>query len=127
MFDSKKEFCQVCNQEKEGRFCFVCNQETSSRFEVHITETIVAKETLGIKQKRAGISGWVREIIAGFRPSVNIEKQPGGVDLSRNIDRLQDRYDEVVKDYETKEIVHEVHEPLNDHFGHGSAKFKKNV
>jgi hypothetical protein len=44
------------------------------------------------------------------------------MDKYRRIDRDNDRYDEVVIDPETGEIVHESHEPLSEHWGHGSAK-----
>jgi hypothetical protein len=40
----------------------------------------------------------------------------------RRIDRDGDQYDEVVVDQETGEIVHERHEPLSEHWGHGSAE-----
>ena len=38
------------------------------------------------------------------------------------IDREADTYDETVTDPESGEIVHECHEPLSEHRGHGSAK-----
>ncbi len=44
------------------------------------------------------------------------------MDKYRRIDRDNDRYDEVVIDPETGEIVYECHEPLSEHWGHGSAK-----
>ncbi len=44
------------------------------------------------------------------------------MDKYRRIDRDDDWYDEVVIDPETGEIVHECHEPLSEHWGHGSAR-----
>ncbi len=41
------------------------------------------------------------------------------------IDRKNDKYREVVIDKETGEIIHSCEEPLSQHKGHGSAKFKK--
>lgn len=44
------------------------------------------------------------------------------MDKLRRIDRENDRYDEVVADPETGDIIHETHEPLSQHRGHGSAR-----
>jgi len=43
----------------------------------------------------------------------------------RVLDRDNDHYKEVVIDPETEEVIHHNEEPLTEHFGHGSAKFKK--
>jgi hypothetical protein len=43
----------------------------------------------------------------------------------RVIDKDNDLYKEVVTDPETGEVIHHNEEPLSEHFGHGSAKFKK--
>jgi hypothetical protein len=42
--------------------------------------------------------------------------------VTRVINRLDDQYDEVITDAETGEIVREVHEPLSQHRGRGSAR-----
>jgi hypothetical protein len=42
--------------------------------------------------------------------------------ISRRIDRDNDWYDEVISDAETVEVLHECHEPLSEHQGHGSAR-----
>ena len=44
---------------------------------------------------------------------------------SRVIDKYNDKYLEKVTDSDTGDIVHHCEEPLSDHFGHGSEKFKK--
>lgn len=43
----------------------------------------------------------------------------------RVLDRDNDHYKEVVVDPETGEVIHHNEVPLSEHFGHGSAKFKK--
>lgn len=40
----------------------------------------------------------------------------------RNIDREHNTYDEQIVDEETGRVLHECHERLSDHRGHGSAK-----
>lgn len=47
-------------------------------------------------------------------------------DKQRRIDRESNLYKEVIKDKITGEIIHECEEPLNEHYRHGSAKFKEN-
>jgi hypothetical protein len=42
--------------------------------------------------------------------------------LHRIVDRQNDRYFEQVRDIETREVIHEVDEPLSEHRGHGSAR-----
>ncbi len=45
--------------------------------------------------------------------------------LHRIIDRLNDRYYEVIKDRNTGKVIEETEEKLSEHQGHGSAKYKK--
>jgi hypothetical protein len=42
------------------------------------------------------------------------------------IDRANDYYHEKDVDKDSEEVIHECEEPLSQHFGHGSAKPKKN-
>jgi hypothetical protein len=42
--------------------------------------------------------------------------------VSRAIDRDNDRYDEVITDAVTGEVLREIHEPLSQHRDHGSAR-----
>lgn len=51
-------------------------------------------------------------------------KYEHGVDIDRRIDKVNNEYHELVRDNKTNVIVHEVHEKLTDHIGHGSAKTK---
>ncbi len=47
------------------------------------------------------------------------------VTKTRKIDREHDSYYEKVSDPETGKILHDCSEPLHEHLGHGSDKFKK--
>lgn len=42
--------------------------------------------------------------------------------VTRQIDRRNNQYDETISDAETGEVVREVHEPLSEHRGRGSAR-----
>lgn len=65
----------------------------------------------------------IKEFMDGDEYSDRLKKF---VDKKREIDRESDTYYEKVTDKETGEIIHEAQETLTDHYGHGSAKFKKN-
>lgn len=43
---------------------------------------------------------------------------------TRILDKYNNKYIEKVIDPDTGEVIHENEEPLSEHFGHGSAKFK---
>lgn len=45
--------------------------------------------------------------------------------LVRIIDKVEDRYYELIKDKETKEVIKYKNGKLSKHQGHGSAKYKK--
>ena len=42
--------------------------------------------------------------------------------VTRIVNRRDDEYHEVIVDGQTGEVVREVHEPLSQHRGHGSAR-----
>lgn len=62
-----------------------------------------------------------RDIVTG----ADYSKQCGKyVEKIRDINRTDDKYTEIVRDYETGEIIHFCNEKLSAHTGHGSAKLK---
>lgn len=62
----------------------------------------------------------IREFKTGTEPQ---RGRPGKwACVYRNIDREHNTYDEKVVDEETGQVLHECHEPLSDHRGHGSAR-----
>lgn len=89
-------------------------------FGLGISDTVQFHETLSMKNKNT----------AG---RVLVEAQSGD-DLHRNtgkwmrkervIDRLNDRYKELVVNPESAQVVHHQEEALSKHRGHGSAKSK---
>jgi hypothetical protein len=88
---------------------------------IHVTvhDTITIKKKLGMKGRHAGGGKPFIEQVHGD----DLHRDSGvWRHLSRVIDRENDEYQEVVKDSKTGEIVHECHEPLSQHQGHGAAK-----
>lgn len=47
--------------------------------------------------------------------------------LVRNIDHVNDRYTETITIMKTGELVRQVDEPLSEHTGHGSAKYRGKI
>jgi hypothetical protein len=88
-------------------------------FEVSASDSAHFHEFAGTKGKRPGKKRPYIETQAGDQKE---EDSGRWMEKFRRIDRDGDRYDEVVVDQETGEIVHECHEPLSEHWGHGSAK-----
>jgi len=96
-----------------------------------ISMSIVEKAAFDIKES---LSGKLKDI------NYNSKKNPRyeffeGDDLrnsdgkwmkkSRVIDKNNNEYSEKVVDPETGEVIHHCEEPLSEHFGHGTAKFKQ--
>lgn len=116
--------CSACSNEKTRKYCVFCKKETQDIHTLAIMETIAAKESIDIGQRRHGIKDWIVKIFQGFKPSMDKDRFPEGIDLHRRLDREKDQYDEIVKDEKTGKIANECHEPLSEHIGHGSAKKK---
>lgn len=107
-------FCAVCGSVKNSRFCNRCQRETPNLFKVDISATIKPRGSIRIKQKRPGFKGFLRKIFSGFKPSRD-PKLSEGVDMQMVIDREKKEYHQIVKDNLTGEIIHEEHEPLDQH------------
>jgi len=80
----------------------------------------IANLTIGIRLgsatrlKRKGIKRFSLEMIDRWKGSGDA-RLPGGVHEQRIIDKEHDRYDQVVIDAATGQVIHEEHEALSDH------------
>lgn len=99
------------------------------KYEIELSEKIGIRDSIKAKQKRPGYKRPIKEIFHGYKPSEDKEKYPLGVTEYMSIDRIENKYDQVVKDNLTGEICHEEHEPLSDHRDkketRSKAKFKQ--
>jgi hypothetical protein len=88
---------------------------------IAINDTVTVREMLAFKGK--GDRNGKREVFLQGKAGeeLHYDTQRWTV-ISRRIDRDNDRYDEVITDAETGEVLHECHEPLSKHKGHGSAR-----
>jgi len=107
-------FCVDCRARKESRFCENCQKETSNLFQVQITETMRARESIGIKQKRQGFKGFIKKIFQGFKPSGDPQLSQGA-DVQMIVDKEKNEYHHIVKNNLTGKILHEEHEKLIEH------------
>jgi hypothetical protein len=118
-------FCQECGHKKwlsgliGGRFRLHCRKNTVSDIRISVLETITARDSFKLRRKSPGFKRFAVEVIGGWFAS---RRYKDGVELSRSLDKEKDEYHEVVKDYKTGKIVHENHEKLSEHTGHGSAR-----
>lgn len=91
-------------------------------YHVHITDTIVFHDKLGIKARHNSGGKPFFESVGGS----DLHRKSGKwMKLERTIDRERNHYREVVIDPKTGEIVHFCEEPLTEHQGHGTAKRDK--
>ena len=121
--------CADCGAEVDGSGdnpeqripCDKCGS-TKRIYNVSISETVVARDGIGVKAKRAGEKKPYIEDLAVPDYSRSLGKV---VQRERVIDRDKDRYFEKITDYESGEVIHHCEEPLSQHQGHGNAKPKK--
>lgn len=109
--DPPKNLCQCPN----------CGSK-NIMYKLHLSDTARVYEQIRGKVKAPGKKKPLREFVHGDEKT----KTKGiWVEKKRVIDRVNDWYEEKVADKETGEIYHNCSEPLSQHFGHGSAKYKK--
>jgi len=119
-----KMYCKKCKNIKLSRYCDVCKKDTVTKHELICCDKISLQDSVSGKQKRPSLSGFLRKFFFGYQSS-NDKKYSKGVTRNMDIDKKSDWYDETVIDNNTQEIIRDCHEPLSQHQGRGSAKFKK--
>jgi len=90
-------------------------------FGITLTGTVGFRDMLAFKAK--GDRGGKRVVFLQGKAGDELHRDTQRwTVVSRGIDRENDRYDEVITDAETGQVLHECHEPLSEHRGHGSAR-----
>jgi hypothetical protein len=118
----KQELNEAAGTQPEKRLpCPLCGS-TSRAFDETIVEHVVLSANVGMKAKHKD----------GGKPFIEQKSEKGfnrdrnkPVNITRVIDRQNDKYKEEIIDPETKEVIHKCEEPLSSHVGHGNAKQKK--
>jgi hypothetical protein len=88
-------------------------------FNASIQETLIIREKIGLKLKRPGNKKPIYESVSGddlFRATGQWNK------LTREIDRENDLYKELIINGETGEVIRDCQEPLTEHVNRGSDK-----
>jgi len=117
-------FCGNCGikLDDKGRSCPNCG---SSKQELMITLkdtiNITVHSKIGNKFKKEGIKKPVFECMQGDDP---YKKSGTWNHRKMTIDRENNKYTEIITDKDTNELIHFCEEPLSEHFGHSSAKYK---
>ena len=98
--------------------CPSCDS-TVRTFGGHVQESLTLREKLGLKHKRPGYKKPIYESVSGedFHRASGQWNQ-----LTREIDRENNRYKEHVVNPQSGEVIRHVDEPLRSHTGRGSAK-----
>lgn len=113
-------FCKECDHRKIFQhFCLFCMKNTLNKINLDLQESFPLRDSTILKQKSPGLKKFVEETRVGWFKS---NKYHNGVHTERTANKKNDQYNEVIKDYKTGKIIHECHEKLSDHTGHGSAK-----
>jgi hypothetical protein len=108
-------FCRECGKYKFFQlFCLRCFKRTNSDIHIFLSDTIIVRDSLRLRKHKVGIKKFIVETISGWFPSLNL-KLPDGVNKSRTIDRENNEYYEIVKEYKTGEVIHECRESLDQH------------
>ena len=125
---SKSCTCNACGhtggeefRQPDGKhLCPLC-ESSDVAIHLHLVGQVVTRGIVGAKGKRPGQRKPFIELLFG----ASLRRMDGKWMFKRRvIDRDSDKYEEVVKNPETGEVIHECREPLSKHQGHGSAKTK---
>jgi len=114
-------YCEDCGEKlsEKDKICPICGSKKRKGI-------LQVGENLGIhdqiKGKEAGIKKAIIEFKIGDDFHRNYEKWNH---REMYIDRKNDKYEEIIKNKDTGEIIHECKEPLSQHVGHGSTKYIK--
>ena len=126
--------CLICGIGKIKQFTKEAKNQISIKFscghahkEVFINETMHLRESLKmlVVPKGRGKRRFVVKHIQGWFKSVDPNLR-GGVFKSQLIDKRNDKYKEkVVNALDENDVIKDQEQPLSEHRGYGSAKFKK--
>jgi hypothetical protein len=110
--------------EKEPQPCARCGSLKKS-IEVNLVDNLEFHHNERAKLRDPACSARKNPRIDSFS-GYDLRKSDGRwIKKDRVIDKINNLYKEHIQDPKTGEIVRDVEEPLSDHVGHGSAKFKR--
>jgi hypothetical protein len=114
--DENSVKCRDCgtNLTSEDKQCPKCGS-TRKVYDMSVTDGFVAGDSIGVKQKRSGYKRPITESVSNRFKKSGDPKLKDGVREDISIDRVNNKYDQVVKDAKTGKIIHEEHEPLSRH------------
>ncbi len=116
--------CKDCGAQfdsnEDGSVCPQCGSKSKV-----VNANVNIKISIYMRWKMIGIRAGkqIFELIFGHERYIKVNRM---VKKSRLIDRENNWYEESVIDPRTGEVIHETKEKLTDHYGHGSAKSKRN-
>lgn len=117
----KSDDCGYMAEGRNEESCPKCGSDNLF-YEVRLVDRVTISENLkGKSNKRTN----KKKPLSEFQSGKAFSNRKGAfVEKIRKIDRENNLYYEYVVDSDTGEIIHKCCEPLSEHQGHGSAKFK---
>lgn len=118
--------CGVQNEEHHSTSTIERNPFPSSDsmprvLSVLVKDSFTIHEKIGMKHKRLGHKKPIYESVAGD----DLYRATGKWnELTREIDRQNDTYKEIIVDPQSGEVIRHIEEPLTEHTKRGSAKSK---
>ncbi|OGF92386.1 hypothetical protein A3H04_01495 [Candidatus Giovannonibacteria bacterium RIFCSPLOWO2_12_FULL_43_11c] len=126
----KKAVCNQCDSsldeaynlpEAERKPCPRCGS-LSRALQISVSDMVELRDQVRLRHKVPGRSRPQAEIVSGD----DLHRKSGiWMRLSRVIDRGKNWYEEKIVNPSTGKVEHHQSHPLDEHVGHGSAKFKK--
>lgn len=110
-----KIFCKNCNKELEEneRFCSACGCPDKI-YKVELTDTIKIRPSLVWKHRRPGFKKPIAEGVNRYKISRDPKLHNQEVHEVYVVDRIKKRWDQIIRDVTSGEIIHEEHKSLNE-------------
>jgi len=117
-------YCGDCGVElsEKDKNCPACGSKKRKAI-LQVGENLGIHDQVIGKGKEAGIKKPIKEFKIGDDFHRNSKKWNH---REMYIDRKNDKYEEIIKNKNTGEIIHKCKEPLSQHIGHGDASIKNN-
>ena len=99
--------------------CPACDSTARTAY-LTLVDTVSVHESMALKARPAGGG---RPFLEAIYDKLEVFRQTGRQHVvTRVINRLEDKYDELIVNHASGEVIREVHEPLSQHRGYGSAR-----
>lgn len=127
-YNPPMRYCSECKKEKIESYCQFCRKDTGNSYIMRVFTGIIKLQFPAIRMthKRPGVKKFLRKVLTGFKPSIDIIKHPDGVNIHMVVDIKNDKYEKIVTDIKTGIVVRCVQEPLSQHIPSRQKRYSLN-